>query len=96
MFQLSLFLILAFVFIFNLCQTQQFQELGSKTDVETLNFLFFGDWGYSGHNQTLVAQEMGYWSGNHSAKFLIALGDNFYSKDKSIDIFLYLSINFYY
>lgn len=46
----------------------------------SLSFSFLGDWGYSGYNQSLVAQSMAVWSMKNNASFVIALGDNFYSK----------------
>lgn len=46
----------------------------------TVNFLFHGDWGWPGVNQTLIGWQMGNWSQAHNADFLIALGDNFYRK----------------
>jgi hypothetical protein len=45
---------------------------------QSLSFLFHGDWGWPGINQTLVGYAMGNWSVQNDAKFLIALGDNFY------------------
>jgi hypothetical protein len=45
-----------------------------------INFLFLGDWGYVGENQTLIATQMGYWAEEHHASFVVALGDNFYGK----------------
>lgn len=45
-----------------------------------LPFLFHGDWGSAGENQTLIGQHMGMWAEAHNALFLIALGDNFYCK----------------
>lgn len=50
------------------------------TDSPSVRFLFHGDWGWPGINQTLVAYQMGNWSFDNKAQFLIALGDNFYSK----------------
>ena len=44
----------------------------------SLNFLFHGDWGYPGENQTLIAEQMGIWAEKNEAEFVIALGDNFY------------------
>lgn len=46
----------------------------------SLDFLFHGDWGWPGENQTLVAQQMATWSLARQADFLVALGDNFYRK----------------
>jgi hypothetical protein len=43
-----------------------------------INFLFLGDWGYVGENQTFIATQMGYWAEEHDASFVVALGDNFY------------------
>lgn len=48
--------------------------------VSSVNFLFFGDWGYAGTNQSLIAAQMGDWAGENKAKFVVSLGDNFYSK----------------
>lgn len=46
----------------------------------TVDFLFLGDWGVPGVNQTLVANQMGNWSEQHLADFVVSLGDNFYGK----------------
>ena len=46
----------------------------------SINFLFLGDWGYAGTNQSLIASQMGDWAGQNKADFVISLGDNFYSK----------------
>lgn len=45
-----------------------------------LTFAFLGDWGYVGQNQTMVANAMAKWVDARNASFVIALGDNFYSK----------------
>ncbi len=45
-----------------------------------LTFAFLGDWGYVGQNQTMVANSMAKWVDTRNASFVIALGDNFYSK----------------
>jgi len=45
-----------------------------------LNFLFFGDWGVAGENQTIIAESMGSWAQDNNSSFVIALGDNFYCK----------------
>jgi hypothetical protein len=47
---------------------------------DSVNFVFFGDWGYLGENQTLVASSMSQWTQDNGGKFVIALGDNFYGK----------------
>jgi len=44
----------------------------------TFNFLIHGDWGWVSSNQTLVAQQMGVFGSQIDAKFVVALGDNFY------------------
>jgi acid phosphatase len=49
-----------------------------KTNDNKLSFLSLGDWGFTGLNQTRVADAMSSWSSKQSAKFVIALGDNFY------------------
>ena len=46
---------------------------------ETLNFLVFGDWGRKGElDQREVAEQMGIAAQNVGARFVIAVGDNFY------------------
>ena len=45
---------------------------------KSLNFLMHGDWGWNNFNQTLTAYEMGVYAWIIDAKFVIALGDNFY------------------
>lgn len=47
-------------------------------------FLIHGDWGTPGENQTKIAEQMNTWSLDNQAKFLIALGDNFYCKNLMI------------
>lgn len=44
----------------------------------SLNFLMHGDWGWNTFNQTLTAYEMGVYAWIIDAKFVLALGDNFY------------------
>jgi acid phosphatase len=46
---------------------------------KTLNFLVFGDWGRKGElDQREVAEQMGLAAKNIGARFVIAVGDNFY------------------
>lgn len=47
--------------------------------LETLNFLVFGDWGRQGElDQREVAGQMGIAAKNIGARFVVAVGDNFY------------------
>jgi hypothetical protein len=55
------------------------KHLNLKTN-DSVNFLFIGDWGVTGINQTMIADQMGIWSQKNNASFVIALGDNFYRK----------------
>jgi hypothetical protein len=54
------------------------QESGDQR--ASISFLFHGDWGWPGLNQSLVGHQMGNWSQRNRADFLIALGDNFYGQ----------------
>ena len=49
-----------------------------EDDKSSLSFLFLGDWGWTGVNQSSVADQMSLWSSENDASFVIALGDNFY------------------
>jgi hypothetical protein len=53
---------------------------GSCHGETSLRFMLLGDWGLPGLNQSLVAEQMGLWSSENHANFVIALGDNFYCK----------------
>lgn len=61
------------------------EAMNSNAD-ESVNFLFIGDWGYVGVNQTMIAEQMGIWSQQNNASFVIALGDNFYRKPISLSL----------
>ena len=51
----------------------------SDASAKTLNFLVFGDWGRQGErDQVEVAEQMGIAAQNIGARFVIAVGDNFY------------------
>ncbi len=63
--------------------------VGASTD-DSLNFLFLGDWGTPGVNQSLIAESMGNWSRLNNAKFVVALGDNFYCELQFIIGFCFL------
>lgn len=54
--------------------------LGLLITVEaaSFNFIVHGDWGWIGENQSLVADQMGRYADMLEARFVIALGDNFY------------------
>ena len=54
-----------------------FSIVDKKGD-SSLSFLFLGDYGWPGKNQTEVANQMSIWSSNSKASFVIGLGDNFY------------------
>ena len=45
---------------------------------KSFNFLMHGDWGWNNFNQSLTAYEMGVYAWLLDAKFVMALGDNFY------------------
>ena len=55
------------LFAFVICALQVSQSSGS------LNFLFFGDWGLPGTNQSLIAQQMGIWAQEKNAAFVVTL-----------------------
>ena len=48
-------------------------------NTDSLSFLIHGDWGSNGFNQSLTAYEMGVYAWLIDAKFVVALGDNFYN-----------------
>lgn len=54
-------------------------DINSKRDKDSFNFLLIGDWGWNSYNQSLTAYEMGVYAWLISAEFVIALGDNFYN-----------------
>ena len=52
---------------------------GQSTPSNTLNFLAIGDWGRQGEtDQREVARQMGITAQNINARFVVAVGDNFY------------------
>jgi acid phosphatase len=53
-------------------------ESASQDFSNSLNFLVLGDWGWNNFNQSLTAYEMGVYAWMIDAKFVVALGDNFY------------------
>lgn len=55
----------------------------SKKESKSLSFMFIGDWGWQGLNQTMVANQMALWSTDNKPEFVIALGDNFYKNGVS-------------
>ena len=55
------------------------QLFAAETHAVSLNFLVFGDWGRHGEkDQVDVATQMGIAAKNIDAKFIVAVGDNFY------------------
>lgn len=65
-----------------ICEVQRVDQRTRPIQLDdsskSYNFLMHGDWGWNNFNQSLTAYEMGVYAWLLDAKFVMALGDNFY------------------
>lgn len=74
-----IYILLIWLSVFSVgCCDDEAGPIQSGDGVNSLNFLLHGDWGWNSFNQTMTAYEMGVYAWLIDAKFVVALGDNFY------------------